>query len=942
MDSKKPIYKSITFWVVVLFLLYSALGFLAVPYYIKKEITLIASNQLNSNIDFDSLSFNPYSFTTQIENVKITDIDSKTWFSSEKLLINLDLFKSIFSQTSIAEIAIDKPHYFLLLEHKKNTTQLKYPKIKQSNSKESKPFKMDISSININQGSLSFLDTISENPIELKFNAIGFKNLDFSTDDKFSTFELSLKTDQGDKAKFDGKFNYAQLTSSGNWSLNHFSTETAFKFIADKQQQFYGFNNQSGLIDAHGDFFFNANEQEGLNLTITTLTLENFSANSSEPEQPSVKIPKLQLKQAQIDLQEMQLNISAIDISNSEVSASFSDNNTLLWNGQHIQETGKTSSENSWQYAIDNISIKNSSMLFNKSKNTQSLQNKLTITTAEISNLSSTKQENTTVKLTIIPDNAGTVALQATVQFKPLKIDSIIDVSDINLVSSQAWIPNDIKINIERGLLSMHQTFSMVDDEYKSTGWIKFNDLDLLDENNQTFLKVAQLEFTENAINSSSKTIDLNNIRLDKAEGSLIVSNDSKLNIRTLISDQQEKQKIEDELKDIKNDWIINIKQVELIDSQTSFIDRSIKPSYQSTLTKINGTIKGLSSANISKADVKLKGTLDTYAQLDVLGKINPLSDKSYTDLSINISNLDLQNFSTYSTKFLGFPINRGKADFKLNYKLNKRLLKGVNNLKFNQLQLGNKIQNEDAINLPLKLAISLLTNNKGIMTINMPVSGRVDDPSFSYGGLVFKAFFKLITGIVASPFKLLGKLIPGGVDLDMSGIQFQAGTADLVPGEEEKLKAMQSILKKRPALILELFSTINTIEDYKALNTQLLLNAMQLDNMPDLSDVLSIKALKKTYKKLINIEQWNTLEINASKDGVLNHSQLAENAWRDLLKTFSQETEIQLQKIGKLRSEKIQKALIEDYKIPEKRIFLKPTELSEQLIPQVKFGIAN
>ncbi len=941
MDSKKPIYKSIPFWIMVLFLLYSALGFLAVPYYIKEEITKISSNELNSSIDIESISFNPYSFTTQIENVKLTDIDSKTWFTSENLLVNLDLFKSIISQISISALTIDKPHYFLLLE-KNNTTGLRYPKIKQLSSKESEPFKIDISNISINQGSLSFLDTTNASPIELKFNAIGFENLDFSTDDKFSTFELSLETDQVDKAEFKGKFNYAQLNSSGNWSLSHFSTETVFKFITDKQQQFYGFKNQSGLIDANGDFFINANEQKDLNLTISTLILENFSAASSEPDQPSIKIPKLQLKQAQINLQEKQLNISAVDIDSPEFSVSFSDNNTLLWNGQNTQEADEIYSENSWQYQIDNINSNNTSLLLNKSKNTQSLQNKLTITTAEINNLSSAKQENTMVKLTIIPDNAGTVDLQATVQIEPLKVNSIINAKDINLVASQAWIPNDIKINLERGLLSLHQTFSMVDDEYKSTGWIKFNDLNLLDENNQTFLKVAQLEFTENVIDSTNKTITLNNIKLDKAEGSLIVSDDSTLNISKLVPDQKEKRKTEDEFKDRKNDWIINIKQVELIDSQTNFIDRSIKPSYQSTLTKINGTIKGLSSANTSKADVNLKGTLDTYAQLDILGKINPLSEKAYTDLAINISNLDLQNFSTYSTKFLGFPINRGKADFKLNYKLNKNLLKGINNLKFNQLQLGNKVQSEEAINLPLKLAISLLTNNKGIMTINMPVSGRVDDPSFSYGGLVFKAFFKLITGIVASPFKLLGKLIPGGADLDMSGIQFQAGTANLISGEEEKLKAMQSILEKRPALILELFSTINTIEDYKALKTQLLLKTMQLDNVPDLSDVLSIKVLKKTYKKLINLEQWNTIETTASKDGVLNHSQLAENAWRDLLNSFSQEAETQLQTIGKLRSEKIQKALIEDYKIPEKRIFLKPTELSEQLVPQVKFGIAN
>ncbi len=948
MDSKKPLYKSIPFWAVALFLFYSALGFLAVPYFIKKEITLISSSELNSKIDFDSISFNPFSFTAQLDNLKLVDkdlTDSKIWFSADRLLINLGLFKSVFSRTNISEITLDNPHFLLMLEHKNQTTQLKYPKIEPTNSQNPEAFDIDIGNININNGSLSYLDISSHNIVALKFKEIGFNHIGFSTDDKHSTFDLSLLTDQGDKAEFMGSFNYAQFSSSGKWSLSHFSTDTVFKIIADSQQQFFGFKNQSGSLSAKGEFSFNSNNEENLHLEISTLTLENFSATSSEPNQPTVKISELQLNQGQINWHKKQLTIAGIDLKNTEISASFSENNQLLWNEpvsqQNSIETGN-SSANYWQYQIDSINSKNASLIFNKNKSTQSFQNKLTITTAEINNITSARQENTTIKLTIRPDDQGVIDLQATLQTQPLKIDSIIDTSDINLLSFQAWIPSDIQMIIESGTLSMHQKFNLLNDEYQSMGWLKFNDLNLLDKNNQSFLKITQLEFTDNAIDSSTKTINLNNIKLDKAEANLIVSDKSTLNINTIISDEQDKQTIKDEIKDAKNEWIINIKQVELIDLKTSFIDRSIQPSYQSSLTKINGTINDLSSTNTSKADVNIKGVLDTYAKFNVLGEINPLSDKAYTDLEVNINNLDLQNFSTYSTKFLGFPINRGKADFKLNYKLNQSLLKGLNDLKFHQLQLGNKVQNENAINLPLKLAILLLTNNKGIMAINLPVSGRVDEPEFSYGGLVFKAFFKLITGIVASPFKLLSKLIPSATDLDMSGIQFHAGTMQLIQGEEEKLKAMQAILEKRPSLILELSSTINTTEDFKALNHQLLLKYMNLDSLPNLSEVSSIPILKKNYNKLLNKEQWQTLESDANKEGTLNHTQLAENAWNDLLQTFSQDTTNQLEIIGKQRTQQIQRALIEDFNIPEKRIFLKPTEKTELLTPQVKFGIAH
>ena len=539
-------------------------------------------------------------------------------------------------------------------------------------------------------------------------------------------------------------------------------------------------------------------------------------------------------------------------------------------------------------------------------------------------------------------DDSENIDLNTSLQYQPLKLESKINANSIDLKSTQAWIPSDVKLIIDSGQLSLSQKFNLTNNQYKSSGWIKLKELNLLDENNQTFLKVSELDVSENQIDSATHTIDINNIKLDQAEGNLIVSSNSKLNINGIITDQQDKQKIKDKIKNTKNDWIINIKQVELSDLQTNFIDRSINPSYQSNLTKVNGTIKSLSSANTSKADVNLKGILDTYGKFNIKGQINPLSEKAYTDLDINLINLDLQNFSTYTTKYIGFPINRGKADFLLKYKLNHSLLKGINDLEFKQLQLGTKVDSKDSINLPLKLAISLLTNSKGIMNINLPVSGRIDDPNFSYGGLVFKAFFKLITGIVASPFKLLGKLIPGGTDLDMSGIQFQAGTSELKSGELEKLKAMQSILQKRPALILELSSTINTIEDSEALKKILLLDQLGISKVIDFNNIESLKPLKKHYTSLLGVDQWKTLESNARKEGILDHTQLAENAWKNLLDTVSQESKNKLESIGKNRSQKILMLLIEDYKIPEKNIFLKPTENSEKLIPQVKFGIAN
>jgi hypothetical protein len=493
--------------------------------------------------------------------------------------------------------------------------------------------------------------------------------------------------------------------------------------------------------------------------------------------------------------------------------------------------------------------------------------------------------------------------------------------------------------------MSFEQELTYKDNEIVSDGWFKFNDLELKDQNKQPFFSINQLDLNETSIDSLSKKVSLGSIVLDQAKGDLIVSEDKQLNINSLVplnaDEVNEGQAIEtkDPVSD-NNDWIIDIKEIELIDAQTNLTDKSIKPNYHTELSKINGKVKGLSSSNLSKADIILSGLLDTYGTLKIDGQINPLSEKAFTDVSISIENLNLQNFSSYSGQFLNFPINRGKVDFELNYKLNQSLLKGINNIEFKQLQFGNKMQSKDAVNLPLKLAVGLLTDSNGIMKINLPVSGNIDDPEFSYGGIVFKAFFKLITGIVASPFKLLGKLIPGGADLDLSGIQFQAGLTELQPGELAKLEAMDKILRQRPGILLELSGVVNTINDTKALKIQQLLVQLNLLETPDFTAEDTINSLKNLYVKSFGDIKWQQLVKDATIEEVLNTQSLAENTWNQLL--ANENTEDKLNILAQDRAQYIQAQLIENHSVPVDKIFIKPNQLSEEMYPQVKFSIGQ
>ena len=284
--------------------------------------------------------------------------------------------------------------------------------------------------------------------------------------------------------------------------------------------------------------------------------------------------------------------------------------------------------------------------------------------------------------------------------------------------------------------------------------------------------------------------------------------------------------------------------------------------------------------------------------------------------------------------------MNRGKVDLDLSYKLNKNILKGENNLQFKQLQLGDKTNSKEAVNIPLKLAVSLLTDGKGIMKINLPVSGNIDDPDFSYGGLVIKAFFKLITGIVASPFKILGKLVPNGDNIDLSGINFIPGSDQLSEAESNKLNAIDEILKKRPALILEMSSNPNSVEDIQAIKQKSLLQKLGISEKPEFSQEIELKPLKQQFITIFGKDKFEEAEVQFTNENQLDKAIFSQYLWEQLIN--EEHPAEQLQTLAKSRLQIVQNKLIEEFNISENRIFLKANAEIPADSQHIQFSIAH
>ncbi len=244
------------------------------------------------------------------------------------------------------------------------------------------------------------------------------------------------------------------------------------------------------------------------------------------------------------------------------------------------------------------------------------------------------------------------------------------------------------------------------------------------------------------------------------------------------------------------------IKKIVLHASQANFADLSVQPNFSTGIQNIEGTVLGLSSKANSRAKVDIHGAVDAFSPVSITGEVNMLSAALYTDLSMSFRNMELTIFNPYSGKFAGYNITKGKLTTELHYKVEGRKLDAQHHISIDQLEFGDKTASKDAVSLPIKLAVALLKDRNGVIDLDFPVTGTLDDPSFRLGPIIWKVFLNILEKAVTAPFALLGALFGGGPDLQF--VDFQPGVADLDAGAADKVKAMVKALNERPQLKIE------------------------------------------------------------------------------------------------------------------------------------------
>jgi outer membrane protein OmpA-like peptidoglycan-associated protein len=263
----------------------------------------------------------------------------------------------------------------------------------------------------------------------------------------------------------------------------------------------------------------------------------------------------------------------------------------------------------------------------------------------------------------------------------------------------------------------------------------------------------------------------------------------------------------------------VTVERVRIDDGLVDFSDLSLVIPFATKIHDFHGSASGISMTPKNRASMKFSGRVGQFGETKVDGSLSPMQVLDFADVNVTFRNVAMSDLSPYSATFAGRAIKSGKLNLDLLYKIQGRQLKSQNKVELQDFTLGDAVESPNSTNLPLDLAIALLTDSQGKISASVPIEGTVDDPKFDYGALVWDAFVKLITNVVSAPFNAVAAMFGDG-EQHYDAILFEPGKAALPPPEREKLLKIAGALQSRPKLKLVVHGHYDSTRDGDAMKS--------------------------------------------------------------------------------------------------------------------------
>ena len=850
--------KKISIAAVTILILYSLAGFFLLPYVIQKMLPEKLGSALNRSTSVRNVRFNPFTLTLTLQGFQVKEKDGAALFIAfDELMVNAQLSSLFHMGPVVKEITLVKPvlHITRMAGERFNFSDMlekKEPETEQPEQTEAPPLQFSINNIQIRNGEIQIDDQVvrkTHSITDLTFTLPFISNFD-------------KHIDTHTKPGLNLKFNDTQITAEVATKPFTQSRETSLHLIIsgiDLPRYFGyvpsdpGFTVTDGTLDIDSQIFFKQPADQTSFLQVSgTVTLANLALVDTS-EQSLVRLAELAVELAPSRVLEKEIHLKNITLKKPEIEVrrdAAGTVNLLALGGKSepaaqeetTEEPSSAQPSEPVTIMVDSLSVNSAWIRMQDGFVSESTAKTLTKPVAftvgpmnlDVQHFTTQPSQQADFRFNSGINEKGDLEINGRFGISPITADGKFAARDIVFTWLEPYLRDNIELAIADGQFSSSGSITVAKKEDQDvTVSLK---CDASVENVKTadkiqgenFLTLGGLYLNQVDVTVNPTQVAVGEIKIQNLTNRIIVYDDGTLNLNRILpapaapeAPKEEAAPERPEPPSASDAVPVTISQVTLQDIKVGFLDKQAQPNFSTNLKLTRGGIAGLTSENFKSADVSIQGNVDDYAPLEITGKINPLQEELYTDIKINLKELELSPFTPYSGKFIGRAIEKGKLSLNLEYRIDKNVLTAEDKLLFDQLTMGKDMESPDAQNIPIDLVISILQDRKGKIHLDVPISGRLDDPDFSLKNVIVQTFLNIVEKAATSPFDLIAGIAGGGEELQY--IEFQPGADGIDDKGGQKLDAVITVLYERPGLKLGLTGYIDEQQDRTGLQTMAL-----------------------------------------------------------------------------------------------------------------------
>jgi uncharacterized protein involved in outer membrane biogenesis len=843
---------------VLLFGAYLLAGFYLAPRLIRTEATAWVQTNLNKSLALGEIKVNPLTFKVDISDIAIpaeANLASKSpMVAAAHLRVGFSPLSLVQQAYRLTELRIDRPFVQATIKPDGSLNLLEL--VPPSKGGESPAFRIDIFSVD--QGRIAYADKSRAGGPEETLTPITFTLKDFHTKtNEGGEFTLDGKSERGEGFAWRGTISMAPIASRGRFTITDLQAGTVAKFLGDRLPVAL----TAGRIGVDGSYGFGYGAQGlRLNMTIPRLALGslgfdgkdklfhasaqaedvvaslNFSvATGPKAPAPTAALSRLMLKgvtlsgtgpvkgetirlanarldNAKLDTAERRLDVGVISLDGVDAPLVREKNGTInLSRWVVLQPQAQPSSDTAapapWTAQLGSFSLTDAAIHFQDRTVTPVARYDLAQIALTATGAGTDMTKPVTVSLSAGINGKGRFKADGVVTPSTHEADLKLSLTNLPLKPAAGYVPYPA-VELRSGDLSFSGALtvpggSKVAPRFKGDAAIDNLSLHERTSGSELFawrgLKISGIDYR-------TKQVDVARARLIRPVGGIAILADRSFNFTPLMAPKVAVPAAAPSAKPsaAAPAMAFKLKSLDIENGTMGFADHSIDPAFQARIEALQGSIKNIASAPDQIATVDLKGqVIDRFSPVTIAGTANLLGYDKNTDIQMAFRNIELPIFNPYSGRYAGYAIAKGKLTTEMHYKIVNRALQAEHHILIDQLEWGQASANKPSVPWPVGLVTSLLKDRHGVIDLNLPVRGSLDDPTFRLGPIIWQIIGNLIEKVVTAPFALIGSLFEGADKAQF--VDFAPGSAVLPTGAADSLAALAKGLGDRPALQLDI-----------------------------------------------------------------------------------------------------------------------------------------